>query len=179
MNFQCKKTDPILQFHIKDLKENWKELEKHLNPEFVKNPHLKDFKWDMGLFIMRFGIEENFYEPICFPMEGIAFIAKLEDNLYSINCNFGTYITEGGIQKLAGSFDFDEVKYQELLQILPQQLKTKISDSLKRQPFRYVDIPTERFDFNMYAVLSINIHHMTTKAIYHWKFNTLNENKSP
>lgn len=155
--FDVKETSPVLKFHIKDLKDNWSRLEKYLSPEFVKKPHLKNFKRDVGLFIMRFGVMENFFEPMCFPLGGIGFIAKLEDNLYSINGNFGTYLPDGKSQVFVGSFDFNEQQYQELLTIMPQRLKLKISDSLKRQPFKYVEIPLEKFDFNIYAVLDTKI----------------------
>ncbi|WP_413998232.1 restriction endonuclease [Flavobacterium sp. W1B] len=155
--FDVKQTNPILKFHIKDLKKNWKELEKYLSPEFVKKPHLRNFNSDMGLYIMRFGIEENFFLPMCFPMEGIGFIAKLTDNSYTINCSYGTYVAEGITQEFAGTFDFNEQQYLELLEILPHPLKIKISDALKRQPFKYVEIPSEKFHFNMYAVLDSKI----------------------
>ena len=155
--FDVKKTEPVLKFHLKDLKENWQNLETHLSPEFVKKPHLKNFKYDLGLYITKFGDEENFYEPICFPMEGISFIAKLKENLYSITANFGTYIDENETQEFAGTFDFNEQQYFELLELLPKNLKVDITDQLSRQPFRYVKIPPAKFDFNIYAILGLKV----------------------
>lgn len=162
--FDVRNTKPILGFQIRDLKENWAEIEKLLSPEFVKKPHLKDFKYDMGLFIMRFGVEANFYEPMCFNMQGIGFIAKITDNLYSINSNFGTYIKEGVMQEFAGTFDFSEQQYLELLRILPRELASKISESLKRQPFKYTNENPEKFAFDAYAVLSVTIHHNVNES---------------
>ena len=156
--FDVKHNKPVLDIHIKDLKENWNELEKFLSPEFVKKPFLKNFKLDFGLFIAKTATDEIYYTPIPFPFDTLNFIAKLKENKYTINGQFKFNYEGYENLEFAASFDFEEKQYQELLAILPDKLKSKIKSSLSNQPFRYMDENSEKFHFEIHATLGGKIH---------------------
>ena len=155
--FNTKSAEPILYFHIKDLKDNWTKLEKLLGPEFVQKPFLKNFKLDLGLFIMRTGTENCFFESIIFPFAAINAIAKLNDNEYSISGLFKFGHVGYDHLEFMGTFDFKYKEYQELLSIIPKDLRKTISESLSQQPFKYIEADSPRFCFNLFATLSDNI----------------------
>lgn len=155
--FSTKNYEMLLHFQIKDLKENWNKLEKIIGPEFIQKPFLKNFKLDLGLFIMRTGTENCFFEPMIFPFEAINAIAKLNDNEYCISGIF-KFNQEGYSHlEFMGTFDFKNKEYQELLSILPKDIKKTISDSLSHQPFKYVESNTPKFYFNLFAILDDKI----------------------
>lgn len=155
--FSTKNYEILLHFHIKDLKENWCDLEKILGPEFVQKPFLKDFKLDLGLFIMRTGTENCFFEPMIFPFKAINAIAKLNENEYCISGTFKFKHEGYDHLEFMGTFDFKNKEYQELLLILPKDLRKTISESLSYQPFRYIETDAPKFCFNLFAILDSKI----------------------
>lgn len=156
--FSVKKNKLILNFHIKDLKNYWNQLEEILGPEFVKKPYLKEFHPDFGLFLLRIADDEKFYSPLKFPFEALHFIGKLNEKEYSINGTVGIKHESFEGNKYAATFDFQEKEYQEFLSILPIELRKNIIKSLSSQPFRYYNSEPEKFHFNIYATLGTAIH---------------------
>ncbi|MBL7684286.1 MAG: type I restriction enzyme HsdR N-terminal domain-containing protein [Flavipsychrobacter sp.] len=133
--FNIKQHTPLFSFEIKDLKNNWKDLKKHLLPEFVKKPHLKDYSLDLGLFLMKIGDLQIVTEPLPFEVKDLHFIAKLNESSYSLNDVFGIKGLED--TKFVATFDFEEDRYKELLNLLPEKTRIVISRGLSSQPFRY------------------------------------------
>lgn len=156
--FDVKYNEPILSFHLKDLKENWDKLKKILNPEFVQKPFLKDFKLDFGLFLAKISTDEIFYKPYPFSFEALHFIAKLNENEYTINGQFKFNLDGYKHLEFVGTFDFKEKEYQEFLAILPKKLKKTVELCLSSQPFRYLNQNPEKFYFNIHATLGSQIH---------------------
>lgn len=155
--FNVRHNEPTLSFHIKDLKENWEKLEKVLSPEFVQKPFLKDFKLDFGLFLAKTATEEIFYKPYPFPFEALHFVGKLNEKEYAINGQFRFNYEGYEHLEFAGTFDFNEKQYQELLAILPKNLKNTLISSLTNQPFRYINQDPEKFYFFIHATLGSKI----------------------
>lgn len=155
--FRTKDYKLLLHFHIKDLKENWNKLEKILGPEYIKKPFLKNYKLDLGLFVMRTGTEHCFFEPMLFPFQAVNAIAKLNENEYSMSGIFK--FNQKGYEHLEfmGTFDFTKKQYHELLAILPKELNKTISDNLSSQPFKYIDANAPKFNFNIFAILDQEI----------------------
>ena len=153
--FNIRQHTPLLNFKILNLKENWQKLKKCLLPEYVQKPHLKYFSLDLGLFLMMIGDVEIFSEPIEFILKGINDLSKLEDNLYSINGIFGVLGLEG--QRFMGTFDFDKVRYNELLTIVPNDMKAEILFSLNKQPFRFLTLKAKENPIKILAVASRKI----------------------
>jgi hypothetical protein len=60
----------------------------------------------------------------------IPYIAKLEDGFYSIVTN-----VKFGDDPYCISFDFDEIQYFQLLEIVGDEIRLKITDALRRRPF--------------------------------------------
>ncbi|MBZ9730774.1 hypothetical protein LB467_13850 [Salegentibacter sp. JZCK2] len=156
--FNVKHPKPILAFHIKDLKENWDDLEKILSPEFVQKPFLKGFKLDFGLFLAKTATDEIYYNPFPFPFEAIHFIGKLKDDEYSINGRFKFNYRGYEHLEFAATFDFKEKEYQELLAILPKNIRKNLELNLSHHPFKYFNQNPEVFHFNIYATLGTQIY---------------------
>lgn len=155
--FNTKSHEPLLHFHIKDLKVNWNNLEMILGPEFIQKPFLKNFKLDLGLFIMRTGTETCYFDPMIFPFNTINAIAKLNENEYSVSGIFKFDHAGYDHLEFMGTFDFKHKEYQELLSIMPKDLRKTISESLSRQPFKYFEVNSPKFCFNLFAILNDKI----------------------
>jgi hypothetical protein len=145
-----------LSFEIQNLKENWKELKKHLLPEFVKKPHLKDFSLDLGLFLMKIGDIELLTEPLTFEVKDINDIARLDENSYTINDVFGIKGLDD--TKFMGTFDFGKEQYNELLNLLPAETKETITKSLTNQPFRFQSDKPKETPLKLIALVGRKIH---------------------
>ncbi len=154
--FNTRQHTPILSFEVKNLKENWKELKKHLLPEFVIKPHLKDFVLDLGLFLMKVGDIELLTEPLTFYVKDINSIIRLDENTYTINDVFGIQGLED--TKFLGTFDFDRDQYNELLSILPNETQETIIRSLTNQPFKFHTVNAKETPLKIIALVGRKIH---------------------
>lgn len=132
---------PIFSFEISNLKENWNELKRHLLPEFVSKPHLKEFSLDLGLFLLKIGDKELLTKPITFEVKDINHLAKLDEYTYTLNDVFGIIGFDN--KRFVGTFDFNQERYEELLSLIPDRIRQTISSELSNQPFRYKRLEPE------------------------------------
>ncbi len=153
--FFTTKHEPVLFFKIQDLEENWKKLKNYISPEIIKNPQLKDFSYDLGIFLLKIGDFHLLNEPIEFTFEEINMIAKINDNLYSTSKPFGIYGYEE--QKFLATFDFNRNQYKQLLGLLPNQVKSKINNRLEQSPFLMKDENPPKSPFKIIARISKTI----------------------
>jgi len=105
---------PILHFNIKLLSSNWEQLVNLLSPENLYKNNNRVLNKDFGLHLKRLGF--NTFKKLIFFNVPIAFIAKLNNDLYTFSSN----IKEDGIIYCV-SFDFN---FEVLL-----QLQGKIPDA--------------------------------------------------
>lgn len=127
--FDINRIKPLLIFDMKKINTDFESIEKLLSPLAFTNPYIFDFKPDLGLYIKKI-----FHNPAMihhFVTVGLRHIAKIEDNLYSI-----TVAGDFGDEEYAISFDFDKNRYNQLLNILPNEQSKIISEALAKQPFQ-------------------------------------------
>jgi len=114
---------PLLHFNIKFLSSHWKQLEHFLSPQKIYKNLKLNLNKDFGLHLKRLGFDTP--QRLIFLDVPIAFIAKLDNDLYTFSPN----INEDGITYCA-SFDFN---HEVLL-----QLQGKIPDAaidILKKPF--------------------------------------------
>lgn len=123
--FLVNQVEPVLDLPIEDWEQNWGEILCYLYPTAFKDPKLRNIQPDYGLMLYKLDLplgEIQEYECIGVPM-----IAKLSATEYTF---FVSILFEGKFH--AASFDFDEERYQQLLQYLPsdyaEKAKRNISD---------------------------------------------------
>ncbi|AVH68481.1 type I restriction enzyme HsdR N-terminal domain-containing protein [Nostoc sp. 'Peltigera membranacea cyanobiont' N6] len=126
--FDINRIEPTLVVNMIDLDINFKDVQRLLSPSAFIKPHIFDYKPDFGLYLHKLGFDtksKHHFLPTLMPL-----ISKVEDDLYtfSVNIKFQDDF-------LAASFDFDEVRLQQLLQILPISKAQQVRDALRRQPF--------------------------------------------
>jgi Type I restriction enzyme R protein N terminus (HSDR_N) len=126
--FDVSRITPLLVILMSELSYRFSEVERLLSPLAFTNPHIFDFKPDFGLYQWKLGINaeiEQSFIPISVP-----YIAKIEDGLFTTGGNI-MY----GKDWLAVSFDFDEERLQQLLNILPTMHSQEARNALRRQPY--------------------------------------------
>ncbi len=129
--FDVSKVKPLLVLSLEDITEKFKEVERLLNPLAFTKPYIFDFKPDFGLFMLKSGahIEQTqHFMPI-----GIPLLAKVEDGLYTVFVS----MLHGDIW-LGISFDFDEVRFEQLMQAFPDDKEKEAREALKRQPYKII-----------------------------------------
>lgn len=147
--FNTREHEPVLFFEVQNLKENWQKLKDWLGPEIIKNPRLKNFSYDLGIFLLKIGDYKMVTEPLEFHVEEINMIAKVNDDLYSISKPYGVVGYDG--QRFAGTFDFDKKCYNQLLDILPNDVSAYIKNILSQYPFRLMTEKPKKSPFKIIA----------------------------
>lgn len=129
--FSICKVDPILVVKLNQIDAELQEIKLLLSPLAFIDPDRLLYKPDFGLYMKKLGARDGFinhFVPISIP-----FIAKVEDDLYSI-----VTAVEFGDIALCMSLDFDEAKYQLLLSVMDQTLANEVQYSLSRQPYHII-----------------------------------------
>jgi hypothetical protein len=150
--FEVNKYEPVLFFNVKDLEANWTSLVKLLSPEFIKKPFLKNFHADFGLHLLKLGGHKFATTPITLNLKHLNFISKIEDGLYAINALFKV----GEISCMA-TFDFNELKYRNLIDILSPEAREQVTSSLKRQPYRFMTFKKNSYSFGITILIGSDV----------------------
>ena len=129
--FDVTKMEPLLVLSLQEFDARFEEVERLLNPLAFTKPHIFDFVPDFGLFMAKTGVKSNVTQH--FVPIGIPVIMKVEDGLYSTCVNI-----QYGDVWLGISFDFDDLRFEQLMEALPKDQEKKSRDALKRQPFKVV-----------------------------------------
>jgi len=125
--YDIKKFDPILHFKLEDIEKHWELLFRILNPLNRANPEVVNYDLDYGVFMRKLGAVENM--KFFAPSVATKMIMKVEDGLYTAISSFElerTYVI---------SFDFNEDRYQELLNIITAEQSELLKNALRRQPY--------------------------------------------
>ncbi|HGY9594053.1 TPA: hypothetical protein ACOJPH_001707 [Vibrio campbellii] len=149
--FAVNKIKPLLHLDITEWEKSWKSIEKVLSPVAFARPHLLNFKPDFGLYMRKLGAEpgmNHYFIPIGLPM-----ITKVEDGLYTACVNI-----MWGDDYLATSFDFDNIRYQQLLSIVPANTAEKIKHALSRQPYSIIFDMDEAPIVNVHSIIGSDTH---------------------
>lgn len=154
--FDVRKHTPILSFPIKELKKNWTSLQDILSPEAVIKPYIREFRPDFGIFILKIGDLQSVTESLNFPLDNLNDITKIEDDLYCINSLFGMDGMEG--TEFMGTFDFSKSQFEELLKLIPHELRIRIESSLNSQPFKYIVDEENHVNLVIEAKLGSTVH---------------------
>jgi hypothetical protein len=130
--FHVSEYKPILHFKIELLPSYWDQLKHLLSPEnFSKNSHRKLCK-DFGLHLKRLGFD--IFEGLIFPGVPIAFIGKLDNDLYT----FGSNIKDDETRYCV-SFDFNHEVFLQLKDKIPNKafdiLKQPLNGEIKKVQF--------------------------------------------
>ena len=127
--YHVSKTSPVAIIDIESNKENTKEFEKYLSPEYLLMPEKRDFMKDFGLYSKKIGISND--TTLIFVGYYVQLLTKVESNLYS-----AVTVNYDGNENFLVSFDFDESVYQQLKGLLPTEVANSIEHYLTKQPFR-------------------------------------------
>ncbi len=126
--YDISKAKPILLFDLKDINKHWNTLNRILNPDIKATPDLIDYDLDFGLVMLKLSGYNYDLEYIATSINS-KFIAKVNDNLYTVST------TVGGDRKCLMSIDLSPDQYQDLLSLLEPSLKEDISTKLKHMPY--------------------------------------------
>lgn len=127
--FHISKIEPVLHIRLVDIKDNIDLVIKLLSPQYLQKPHLANYSPDYGIYMVKSGWKptiEFYWYAVELPE-----IVKLEDKMYTSCSN----ITFFGV-RYAVSLDYSEQQYQQLISTLHNSLRLRISEALKRQPFK-------------------------------------------
>ena len=130
--YHISKPEPIIYFETISTPSYWDNLYKLLAP-----PHVLDYdhslKKDFGLHLKRLGFAE--YESLIFPDTPIAFIGKLEDDLYT----FGSGVRYNESDTYVTTFDFNTQVLEQLEGKIPAAamviLRQPLDNAMKRVEF--------------------------------------------
>ena len=126
--FSISEYEPIAEFELKNINEDWKKVERFLKPEYFERPYLADFHPDLGMSLLK--VNSNTNIDYVFMSIWISELIKLSNNEYSINSGL-----KYGDNDFLASFDFNEKQYNEFLKLIPLHYKEAIVASLSIRPF--------------------------------------------
>ena len=114
------------------------------------NSNIFNYKLDYGIWCIRNGIKQdvlqNFYN--CY----ITDVRRLEDNMFT----FIAVVKRD--EELLASFDFDMSLFEDFMKQVPDKLKEKVKNSIRKSPFRYIaNSKEESFTLNFSAYISEKI----------------------
>ncbi len=126
--FDVNRIEPLLTVKMHEIDDNFDEVRRLLSPIAFTNPYLLSFKPDFGVHMVKLGSYPN--SKFHFIPIGIGMISKVDDSLYTafIEMRFGDLW-------LAVSFDFDDKRFNELMEALPKGKEQQVRDALRKQPY--------------------------------------------
>lgn len=122
--FKVNQIKPVLSLPIEDWEQNWGEILSHLCPMAFKDPKQRSIQPDYGLMLYKLGLPMGEFQE--YRHIGVPTIAKISETEYSF---FVSILFEGEFH--AASFDFDEERYQQLLECLPEEYAEKAQRQIK------------------------------------------------
>lgn len=127
--YSVRRFEPLLVVKIDQLESQFEAVKRLLSPMAFTRPDMLDYKPDFGLYLLKLGWSEGTIQH--FIPIGLPFIAKVEDGLFSAVVGM-----EFGGKWYCISFDFDEIRYQQLLDAINPELAGEIRNALRRQPYK-------------------------------------------
>lgn len=122
--FHISKPKPIIHFDTLATPSYWDNLKKLLAPQNVLD-YDYSLKKDFGLHLKRLGFDR--FESLIFPDTPIAFIAKMQDDLYT----FGSGVRYDDSDTYVASFDFDGRVLEQLAGKIPGKAMMLLREPLK------------------------------------------------
>jgi hypothetical protein len=126
--FSISKREPELEVKMSEIRGQWESIERLLGPAGHMLEESNNFKPDLGLYWLKAGLDSKIRQ--YFYGVGLPSISKVNDSLFSVFVNIQI---EG--EWYAVSFDFDRIRYQQLLRAVKPEVATVIHDCLSRQPY--------------------------------------------
>ncbi len=128
--FDVNELEPILKMPIKDLEENWDSLYKMLSPMAFTNPHFFNYKPDLGIRLLKWGMPGDM--KLHYIEAKILDVAKINEKYYS----FSLVVSFG--DECIATFDFENKLFDAFMNQVPESKKEIIYTALTRQPFKYL-----------------------------------------
>lgn len=149
--FHISEIEPILNFEVESLVDNWELIEQTLSPIHIEKPFLKDFNPDLGIHLLKSGadIDTTFH-----------FVPAWANNVAKVNDDLFTFysVLDFGDQTYAGSFDFEKIKFEEFINAVPEDKREAVKSSLKNAPFKmFFKTKEESFEIMIEAKLGKEI----------------------
>ena len=136
---QSRQWPSLLDIPLSKLTAYWPQLVELLGtraswPFGIRPGFLPDF----GLMLRKTGLDRIGDQKTfqMFESMPVQFIAKLEDNLYSLSSPYRQEFAPNQFTESMVTFEFGDVVYQSLLAALPQPYRDAIEAGLKRQPYK-------------------------------------------
>lgn len=142
--FDVNKLEPVLIMQVKDLEENWNSVYRILSPMAIENPHISDYKPDLGIRLLKWGIPEGI--TLHYVDAKILDVMKIDEEKYSFNLVISF---EG---ECMATFDFEKRMFGAFMDQVPENKKRTVYMALTRQPFRYqTNKEEDSFGVSFYA----------------------------
>ena len=148
--FDVDKCEPILNLKIRELKEKWDHLYKLLSPIAFTNPHIFNYKPDLGIRLLKSGIRSDLR--LYYTNAKILDVTKLNEEYYSFSLN--VYFEEDCL----ASFDFNKDLFTDFMNQVPKSKRDNVQRLLTNQPFKYfTEKEEDSFGVSFYAVPSLKL----------------------
>lgn len=129
--------------------ESWGQVYEMLSPAAFENPHIFNYRFDYGLWCIRNGITDVQHFNRCYILD----VCRLDDNTFTF-----TAAVERE-EELLASFDFDISLFEMFMAQVPEHLKSKVRDYVRRSPFKYIaETEQESFPLRFSACLSDTVY---------------------
>jgi hypothetical protein len=138
--FHISRWEPLLDVKLTELDDNWPNVLELLGTRAAWPGGIRPgYSPDFGLAVLKSGLARNEKGEKYFQIfDSVPFrhIARLEDNLYTMNAKYVQEVEEGQFYATMMTFDFDATVYQKLLAALPDQFRERVNVALTRQPYK-------------------------------------------
>jgi hypothetical protein len=129
--FDIFRLEAVVSFPLRQIAERWEDLARLVGAEAFEGS-MERLRPDLGLHHWRLGM--NPCATLYFVGMGVGLVAKIEGGRYSIG---GQY--EVGEERFCASFDFDEVRYGELLGVVGEPAASICRRTIS-EPGSYADL---------------------------------------
>ncbi len=150
--FDIDQLKPILEMKICELEEKWDNLYKILSPIAFLNPNIFNYKPDLGIRLLKWGIPSDMR--LHYIDAKILDVAKINEEYYSFS--LGVFFEE----ECLATFDFNKCLFNEFLNQVPIDKKSNVKALLTGQPFKYLtEREADSFGVSFSAVPSYKLEH--------------------
>jgi len=149
--FHVSHLEPRLAIWLQEITSRWKEVNDLLCPLAFTDPMALSYLPDWGLTLFKTGVTNDTQSHV-FLLQGIQYVSKAADDLYSLVSNF-----ELG-QPYCAAFDLAPALFPRFLEVIEPRFRRQIEVAMTRQPysihFEGPEVPTATIEAKMgsYAV---------------------------
>jgi len=140
--YHVSKPKPVVHFNTIAIPSYWDNLRELLAPAHVLD-YDDSLKKDFGLHLKRLGFDK--FNSLLFPDTPIAFIGKIEDDLYT----FGSGLRYDGSDTYVATFDFDTKVLNQLSGKIPEAAMVILRKPLSEKTITRVDFADAIYRVNV------------------------------